>query len=86
MLEPHVSLARQHAFGDTTPTAQFAFIDLPGTNFTVGGVPLAENTALVEAGADWRLNAATSLGLSYLGQFADSATVNAIQANLIWRF
>ena len=86
VLEPHVSLAWQHAFGDTTPTAQFAFIDLPGTNFTVGGVPLAENTALVEAGADWRLNAATSLGLSYLGQFADSATVNAIQANLIWRF
>ncbi len=55
VLEPHLSLAWQHAFGDTTPTAQFAFIDLPGSNFTVGGVPLAENTALVER---WRRHAA----------------------------
>jgi outer membrane autotransporter protein len=86
VLEPRLSFAWQHAFGDATPTAQFAFIDLPGSNFTVGGVSLAENTALVEAGADMQLNAATRVGLSYLGQFADSASVNAIQANLSWRF
>ncbi|HSI40690.1 MAG TPA: autotransporter domain-containing protein [Xanthobacteraceae bacterium] len=86
VLEPHASLAWQYAFGDTTPTAQLAFISIPGANFTVGGAPLAENTALVEIGADLHLSPAASIGVSYLGQFADDVALNAVQGNVTWRF
>lgn len=85
-LSPHVSAAWQYAFGDLNPVTQMAFSAIPGTGFSVAGVPLARNTALVEAGADLHLTAQARLGLSYVGQFADSVTVNAVQANLAWRF
>ncbi len=85
-LAPHVSAAWQYAFGDLNPTAQMAISGLPGTAFTVGGVPLAQNTALLEAGLDLRLNAQMKVGVSYVGQFADAVSVNAFQANLTWNF
>ncbi|WP_454917931.1 autotransporter outer membrane beta-barrel domain-containing protein [Xanthobacter sediminis] len=85
-LEPHASIAWQYAFGDITPQAQMSFLSVPGANFTVAGVPLADNTALVETGADLRISEQARIGLSYVGQFADTVTVNAVQANLTWRF
>ena len=83
---PHVSAAWQYAFGDLTPSAQLALASVPGANFTVQGLPLAQNTALVEAGLDLKLNAQMRVGASYVGQFADSVTVNAFQANFTWNF
>ncbi len=85
-LEPHASVSWQYAFGDTTPEARMSFLSMPWANFTVAGVPLAENTALVEIGSGLRISEQARIGLSYVGQFADSATVNAVQANLSWRF
>ena len=55
-------------------------------NFTVAGAPLAQNTALEKVGADLRISEQVRLGMAYDGQFADSVTVNAVQANLAWRF
>lgn len=86
VLEPHASLAWQYAFGDITPEAQMSFIAVPGASFTVAGIPLAENTALVEIGADLRISEQLHLGASYVGQYADNVTVNALQASLTWRF
>ncbi|WAC28080.1 autotransporter outer membrane beta-barrel domain-containing protein [Ancylobacter sp. SL191] len=86
VLEPHASLAWQYAFGDITPEAQMTFISAPGASFTVAGIPLAENTALVEIGADLRISEQFHLGASYVGQYADSVTVNALQASLTWKF
>ncbi len=85
-LEARASAAWQYAFGDTTPEARMFFLSAPGAGFTVGGVPLAENTALLEVGADLILNEQARIGLSYVGQFADNTTVNAVQASLAWRF
>jgi outer membrane autotransporter protein len=85
-LEPHASVAWQHAFGDMTPEARMSFLSAPGSNFTVAGVPLAQNTALVEIGADLKISEQARIGLSYVGQFADNVTVNAVQAKLAWRF
>ena len=85
-LKPHASVAWQYAFGDITPAAQMAFLSAPGANFTVTGLPLAENAALVEIGADLQINEQARVGLSYVGQFADNVTTNALQANLTWRF
>ncbi len=85
-LEPHASVAWQYAFGGLTPEAQMSFSNIPAAGFTVSGVPLATNTALVEIGSDLHLNERTRVSLSYFGQFAGNVTVNAVQANLTWRF
>jgi outer membrane autotransporter protein len=85
-LEPNASIAWQYAFGDITPDAQLAFLSVPSANFTVAGVPLAQNTALVKVGSDLRVSDQVRLGVAYVGQFADQVTVNAVQANLAWRF
>lgn len=77
-LQPHASLAWQYAFGDITPTTQLAFLSAPGASFTVAGVPLAENTALVELGADLLVSPQARVGLSYVGQFAEDVSDNAV--------
>lgn len=86
VLAPHGAIAWQYAFGDTTPTSQLALSALPAASFTVSGVPLAENTALVEAGLDMVVSASTRIGAAYIGQFADNTTVNAFQVNLVVKF
>ena len=86
VLAPHASAAWQYGFGDLAPDAQLSFISLPGSRFTVAGAPLAENTALLDVGADLHLSSQARIGLSYIGQFADSVTVNAVQASLTWSF
>jgi outer membrane autotransporter protein len=85
-LEPHASVAWQYAFGDIRPEAQMSFLSVPGANFTVAGAPLAENTALVEVGSDLHVSEQALIGLSYIGQLSGDVTVNAVQANLTWRF
>ncbi|MBB3769645.1 outer membrane autotransporter protein [Angulomicrobium tetraedrale] len=86
VLKPQASLAWQYAFGDTTPEARLELQNLPGATFSVAGVPLAQNTALLELGAELLVSERTSVGVAYVGQYADSVTVNAIQARLSWRF
>lgn len=85
-LRPHASLAWQYAFGDTTPSTDMAFIAVPTASFSVAGVPLAENTALVGVGADLAINRRASVGASYIGQFADDVTVNVAEARFTLRF
>lgn len=86
VLQPRASVAWQYAFGDITPTAQMAFLTTPSANFSVVGTPLAENTALLELGADLLVAPHARLGLSYIGQFAQDVSDNAVQANLAWSF
>ena len=62
-------LGWRHAFGDTTPTSTHAFAgSIP---FTLEGVPLAKNVAVVEAGVETQLRPNLMLGASYSGQFGD---------------
>ncbi|RXT57700.1 hypothetical protein B6S44_00790 [Bosea sp. Tri-44] len=77
-------LAWRHAFGDVTPTATLAFA---GSNpFSVAGLPIAKNAAVVEAGLDLALGANAALGVSYTGQLAESTQDHAFKANLAVRF
>ncbi|SHE85763.1 outer membrane autotransporter barrel domain-containing protein [Kaistia soli DSM 19436] len=86
VLQPRAALAWQYAFGDTATAANLAFLSAPGAAFSVSGVPIAENTALVELGADLLVNPHARVGLSYTGQFADNVSDNALQANVAWSF
>ena len=86
VLQPRAALAWQYAFGDTAPDAQFAFLAAPGASFSVSGMPVAENTALIEFGADLLVSPKAKLGLSYTGQFAEAVSDNAVEANFSWSF
>ncbi|WP_156922227.1 autotransporter outer membrane beta-barrel domain-containing protein [Azorhizobium doebereinerae] len=85
-LAPHASAAWLYAFGDLSPAAQMAFTSLPSASFSVAGVPLAQNSALLEVGTDLRLTAQSRVGLSYVGQFGDGVSANAFEATFAFTF
>jgi len=85
VLVPHASVAWQHAFDDVTPNAALAFAST-GIGFDITGVPLAENSALVEAGLDLNLGPTATLGVAYSGQLANNLTDNAVKGRFTWLF
>jgi len=84
-LIPRASVAWQHAFGATTPTAALAF-QSTGAGFGIWGVPIARDAALIEAGGDLQLSAQAKVGVSYAGQLANSAHDHSVKGNFTWRF
>ncbi|EKF16950.1 autotransporter domain-containing protein [Nitratireductor pacificus] len=80
----HGMVGWRHAFGDTTPTAAFAFAG--GDAFTIAGTPIARNSAMVEAGIALQLSPLATLGVSYSGQFASGISDHAARADLAVRF
>jgi outer membrane autotransporter protein len=85
VLIPRVSAAWQHAFNGVTPTAGLAFVNT-GVGFTVAGLPVTRDSALVEAGADLAFGRNVSVGLSYVGQLAAHAQDHAVNGRGVWRF
>jgi outer membrane autotransporter protein len=85
MTTPHASVAWQYAFGSTTPEQAFAFAST-GIGFGIAGVPLARNSALIEAGLDFTIAPEATLGFSYAGQLAPSLQDNGIRGRLNWRY
>jgi outer membrane autotransporter protein len=84
-LTARASAAWQYAFGDVTPSAVLAFAGSTST-FTVAGVPLARNAALLETGFDLAITPKASVGLSYTGQLAQGLADNSVKGNLTVRF
>lgn len=75
---PRAMLGWRHAFNDVPPEAAMLFADT-GTGFTVAGTPIAQDSLLVEAGADFAFSERLSLGVTYSGSFADGADSNAVK-------
>ncbi len=67
------TVARQHASGDTTPSAPLRFAG-GASSFDVSGVPLAKNATTVDAGLSFRLSPAVRLDASYTGQYASGVS------------
>jgi outer membrane autotransporter protein len=86
IVTPRLSVAWQHAYGDLTPTAALAFAGTTGANFTVTGVPIARDSALIDAGVDWRLGTNVRLGAFYFGQLSSNLNVNAVRGKFTWAF
>lgn len=61
------SLGWRHAMGDVTPSQQLAFDG--GSTFSVRGVPIAKNAAVVGLGAEVALARNTTAGVAYDAQF-----------------
>lgn len=74
----------QHAFGATTQNQNLSFDG--GTAFTIGGVPVAQDALVVEAGLDIAINPAADLNLDYSGQVGAGVFDHAISAGLGVRF
>ncbi len=82
---PHASAAWQHAFGDVTPVAALAF-QAPGAGFTVAGVPIARDAALLSAGVDMHVGPNVTVGISYIGQLAGNAQDNSVTGTFSWKW
>lgn len=74
----------RHAFGDVTPTSVHSFSK--GAPFTISGVPVTRNAAIVEAGLDIALSSDATFGLSYAAQVSSGATDQAVKAGLKVKF
>ncbi len=78
------SLGWRYAFGDLKPAATQAFS--AGDAFTVAGVPIAKNSAVLEAGLDVQVSRKVSFDLSYQGQLASGAQDHGVRAGVSMRF
>jgi len=74
----------RHAFGDVSQEANLAFNG--GGSFTVGGVPIASDAAVIEAGLDFAIRKDLTVGVSYSGQVGDRVKDHGVRANLLWKF
>ena len=82
---PRLSAAWQHAFGPVTP-AEALTLQSTGAPFTIAGLPLARDSALVESGLDLQLAPQARFGLSYSAQLGRHVQHSSVQGNLTWRF
>ncbi|WP_353049419.1 autotransporter outer membrane beta-barrel domain-containing protein [Pseudomonas fluorescens] len=69
-ITPRGSIGWRHAFGDTKPDADLSFINGGGASFSTQGVPIAKDSAVLEAGVDYQISANGRLGLGYSGQLS----------------
>jgi len=82
---PRISVAWRHTFDDSPPGITLSFVS-GSSAFGINGLPIAENSALIEAGLDVSLSPNATLGLSYSGQLADGADDHGIKGSLLWQF
>jgi outer membrane autotransporter protein len=79
------TLGWRHAFGDVTPLSTMRFAG-GGDAFTIAGVPIARDAAVVEAGLDFAVSQTATFGLSYGGQFGSGVTDQSFRANFNVKF
>lgn len=77
-------LCWRHSFGDTAPTSTHVFAG--SILFTLAGVPLAKNVAVLEAGVETQLRPNLARGASYTGQFCDGLRDHGVKLRLNWAF
>jgi outer membrane autotransporter protein len=74
----HGTLGWQHAFGDVTPWTTHAFVSSDA--FTVTGVPIARDAALIRASFDISLTKDATLELAYTGRLGADTEENGVSA------
>ncbi len=74
----------RHGFGDITPQSTHAFS--AGNAFTIAGIPIARNTAVIEAGLDLDFTPDATFGISYRGEIGARHRDHGFTASLSVRF
>lgn len=77
-------LAWRYAFGDVKPSVTMAFAG--STPFTISGLPIARDAAVIEAGADMAIGRNTTLGLAYNGQLGQDTQDHSFKGVLAVKF
>ncbi|MBD9628100.1 autotransporter-associated beta strand repeat-containing protein [Ensifer sp. ENS06] len=75
----------RHAFGDLLPLSTMRFVG-GGDAFSIAGVPIARDVAVVEAGLDYALSPTATLGVTYAGQFGSDVSDQSARVNLNVKF
>ncbi|WDZ80295.1 autotransporter-associated beta strand repeat-containing protein (plasmid) [Ensifer adhaerens] len=75
----------RHAFGDVLPLSAMRFAG-GGDTFSIAGVPIARNVAVIEAGLDYALSPSATLGVTYAGQFGSDVSDQSARVNLNIKF
>ncbi|MBN9551480.1 MAG: autotransporter domain-containing protein, partial [Alphaproteobacteria bacterium] len=78
------TLGWRHAFGDTAPLATMAFEG--GVPFTVAGVPIARDAAVLETGLDLSLTPSAKLAIAYSAQLGSGSSDQSVEAGLSLKF
>ncbi|MCE1242406.1 MAG: autotransporter domain-containing protein [Oryzomicrobium sp.] len=79
------TLGWRHAFGGATPESTLRFAS-GGNDFGIAGTPIARNSAVFEAGLDFRLTSNATLGASYVGQLASGAREHGVKVGFNMEF
>lgn len=74
----------RHAMGDVKPTQKLAFEG--GSTFTVSGVPIAKNAAVLGLGAEMAITRSTTAGVAYDAQFGGGNRQQSGMFKLMTRF
>ncbi|WP_323014840.1 autotransporter outer membrane beta-barrel domain-containing protein, partial [Devosia sp.] len=74
----------RHALGDGTPESTLRFAG--GVPFTIAGIPMARDAAVVEAGLHLAFSPNATIGASYGGQFGSGFAEQSFKANLNVKF
>lgn len=75
----------RHAFDDVTPTSTNRFVG-GGNAFTVAGVPVARDSAVIEVGLDYALTPSAVIGVTYGGQFGSGIVDQSFKASFSAKF
>ncbi len=78
------TVAWRHAFGTIAPERALAFD--AGQSFTVAGVPIARDAALLELAADLAVSSSATVGASYGAQLGGGNREHVGKINVRWRF
>lgn len=84
-VQPQFSAGYRHAFGNITPTVHQYFWN-GSSSFETAGIPLAQDAAVVSAGAQAKLANRLNLNVLYSGQYGGSYTQSGVHASLNYRF
>jgi outer membrane autotransporter protein len=73
----------QHALSGQAVSSDLAFAG--GNGFTVQGAPLARDSALTDAGVEWRAAPRLTLGVGYAGTIANQGQDHSVRASLSFK-
>lgn len=78
-------LGWRRAYGDLNPHALLAFSSEAST-LTVAGAPVDRDALIAEAGLDWQITTAMTLGVAYAGQVGPRGQEHSVRGNFILHF
>ncbi|MFT8781540.1 autotransporter domain-containing protein [Acetobacter orientalis] len=84
-ITPHIMMGYRHAYGLTASTTHETFAAGAG-NMDISGVPLAADSAVLNAGFSVKASDRLNMGLSYVGQYAVQSLDNGVRFRLTYKY